>query len=64
MALHDEQLGVEYPAGRGYPEGKICLDCAATWQEEHDTAFDTSEGAPPRPVFEPFVCALCGEPID
>jgi len=56
-----KQIGIEYPEGCGFPEGKICMRCAVKWEKGHVGEYDTDSGKSTDGIFEGdgFTCTLC-----
>lgn len=58
----EKQIGIEYPDGCGFPDGKICIKCAVKWEKTHAGEYDTDSGKSTSGIFdgEGFTCSLCG----
>jgi len=59
--MNKDQIGIDYDGIAGFPAGKICMDCAMKGEEEYEGEYDTDSGRQTHPIYETFVCALCGE---
>ena len=57
----EKQIGIKYPEGCGFPEGKICMKCAVKWEKSHIGEYDTDSGRSTEAIFDGLTCSLCGK---
>ena len=56
-----KQTGIIYPENCGFPEGKICLNCAEYWEEHNLDKYDVDSGKSTTVVYGPFLCSYCND---